>query len=171
MESERHEQRNGRIGRHGQQEDAVFIWHPVGKGFSASATDRSVKPGDVAGNHEYLMRAVIKVNTIREDLGSVGLVIARQIEEAMLGRRSSLNTASVEAVAAKTKKFVTAERRLPERIARLHVRLMEVNQMERNNAVLNAYGFGDVELEHEFHAVTYLREEKNTSSTIGETAR
>lgn len=119
------EQRNGRIDRHGQKEGAVFIWHPVGKGFSERATDRSVKPGDVAGDHEYLMRAVLKIDTIREDLGSVGPVIARQIEEAMLGRRSGLDTASAEAKAAKARKFVTAEKRLQERIVRLHERLME----------------------------------------------
>jgi hypothetical protein len=71
------------------------------------------------------MRAVLKIDTIREDLGSVGPVIARQIEEAMLGRRSGLDTASAEAKAAKARKFVTAEKRLQERIARLHERLME----------------------------------------------
>jgi hypothetical protein len=66
-----------------------------------------------------------KNDTIREDLGSVGPVIAPQIEEAMLGRRSGLDTASAEAKAAKARKFVTAEKRLQERIARLHERLME----------------------------------------------
>lgn len=123
------EQRNGRIDRHGQKEDKVFIWHPVGKGFSARAaanfSSGNVKPGDTWGDHEYLMRAVLKIDKIREDLGSVGPVIAQQIEEAMLGRRSGLDTASVEAKANKARKFVAVEKRLQERIARLHERLME----------------------------------------------
>ena len=119
------EQRNGRIDRHGQNEDTVFIWHPVGKGFSARSTGKAVKPGDIAGDHEYLMRAVLKIDTIREDLGSVGPVIARQIEEAMLGKRIAMDTSTAEVKAAKARKFVSAEKRLQERIARLHEKLME----------------------------------------------
>lgn len=118
------EQRNGRIDRHGQKEDSVFIWHPVGKGFSATLTD-DLKPGDLTGDHEYLMRAALKIGAIREDLGSVGPVIARQIEEAMLGKRISLDTILAEEKAAKAKKFMAAERRLQERIAKLHERLLE----------------------------------------------
>jgi hypothetical protein len=83
------------------------------------------KLGDIAGDHEYLMRAALKVNTIREDLGSVGSVIAKQIEEAMLGRRGGLDTSAAEAKAAKARKFVAAEKRLQERIARLHNTLLE----------------------------------------------
>ncbi|OXS27890.1 MAG: helicase [Desulfovibrio sp. MES5] len=117
------EQRNGRIDRHGQKESSVFIWHPVGKGFSQK--DVATKPGDIRGDHEYLMRAVLKIGKIREDLGSVGPVIAKQIEEAMLGKRSQMDTTAAEAKADQAKKFIAAEKRLQERIARLHSKLME----------------------------------------------
>lgn len=120
------EQRNGRIDRHGQKERAVFIWHPVGRGFSK--TGRSGRVGDVAGDHEYLMRAALKVDAIRHDLGSVGPVIARQIEEAMLGRRADLNTLAAENKARGARRFVPEEKRLEARIARLHERLMEAKR-------------------------------------------
>lgn len=110
------EQRNGRIDRHGQKQDTVFIWHPVGRARSGKA----LAPGEVAGDHEYLMRAANKVETIREDLGSVGPVLARQIEEIMLGRRNRFDTVSAEANAARARRFVAAERQLRDRIQRLH---------------------------------------------------
>lgn len=116
------EQRNGRIDRHGQKEKVVRIWHPVGKGFKAEAA----KPaGQIDGDHEYLMRAVLKIDAIREDLGSVGPVIARQIEEAMLGRRDEMDTRAAEEKAARARHFVVAERKLQERIAKLHERILE----------------------------------------------
>lgn len=43
------------------------------------------------------MRVVQKVEQIREDLGKVGPVIAVQVEEAMLGRRTRLNTGKAPA--------------------------------------------------------------------------
>jgi len=119
------EQRNGRIDRHGQRRKEVFIWHPVSQGFDPREIARHRKVGEIEGDHEYLMRAVLKVDTIREDLGSVGPVIAKQIEEAMLGRRNGLDTGAAEARATKTRRFVVAERRLQERIARLHEKLVE----------------------------------------------
>ena len=136
------EQRNGRIDRHGQRESEVFIWHPVGKGFDESGSGFSKKPGEIDGDHEYLMRAVQKVDNIRQDLGSVGPVIARQIEEAMLGRRIHLDTTEVESKAAKVRKYVKSERQLQEKITRLHTRLMEA----KNDFHLSA--------EHIFRAVS-----------------
>lgn len=120
------EQRNGRIDRHGQKESEVFIWHPVGKGFQENSDVKGIKVGQINGDHEYLMRAVLKVNAIREDLGSVGPVIARQIEDAMLGKRKDMDTSYAEKKAEQARKFVAAERQLEEKIARLHTRLMEV---------------------------------------------
>ena len=38
------------------------------------------------------LRAVRKIESIREDLGKVGPVIAEQVEDAMLGRRRRLET-------------------------------------------------------------------------------
>ncbi len=119
------EQRNGRIDRHGQKEKTVLIWHPVGKGMEVGAAAPGIKPGDLDGDHEFLMRAVRKVESIRQDLGCVGPVIAQQIEEGMLGKRIEMDTRDAEAKAANVRRFIAAERRLRERVARLHERLLE----------------------------------------------
>jgi hypothetical protein len=118
------EQRNGRIDRHGQKK-TPFVWHPVGKGFRDGADNLDAKVDGLEGDHEYLMRAVAKVEAIREDLGSIGPVIAHQIQEAMSGQRTRLDTRDAEAKAAKARRFVVAERKLEEKIAKLHERLLE----------------------------------------------
>ena len=65
------EQRNGRIDRHGQKEKEVYIWHPVGRGFKSENPKNGSKVGEITGDHEYLMRAVLKIDRIREDLGTM----------------------------------------------------------------------------------------------------
>jgi len=74
------------------------------------------------------MKAVMKINAIREDLGSVGPVIASQIEDAMLGRRKNLDTQQAEEKALKAKKYLTLEKELKKKIDRLHERVLETKK-------------------------------------------
>lgn len=114
------EQRNGRIDRHGQKK-TPYIWHPVGSKANSSGQE-------LLSDDEFLMKAVMKVNAIREDLGSVGPVIASQIEEAMLGRRKTLDTQQAEDKALKAKKYLTLEKELKKKIERLHERVLETKK-------------------------------------------
>ena len=120
------EQRNGRIDRQGQKESEVYIWHPVGQGFKGSNEKSNFQIGSLQGDHEYLMRAVQKVETIRQDLGCVGPVIADQIQEGMSGKRKQLDIRVAEEKAQKARKFLTVEKQLQTKIAKLHERLLEV---------------------------------------------
>ncbi len=126
----RMEQRNGRIDRHGQQSDAVMIYHFVGQNYQAQSAIAG-RPGDLEGDLEFLMRAAIKVNNIREDLGKVGLVIATQVEEAMLGHRVTLDTAQAERESAPVRQMLKFEQQLRERIGQLHDQLIETQQALR----------------------------------------
>lgn len=119
----RMEQRNGRVDRHGQKADEVAIFHFVGQGFdSARACD---KVGDLDADLEFLMRAALKVNTIREDLGKVGPVIATQVEEAMLGRHTRLDTTRAEQDAEPVRRMLKFERKLREQLEKLAAQLHE----------------------------------------------
>ncbi|MCU0842843.1 MAG: hypothetical protein MUC79_14155, partial [Thiobacillaceae bacterium] len=82
-------------------------------------------PGSLEADHEFLMRAVLKVDQIREDLGKVGPVIAAQVEEAMLGRRRGLDTRVAEDQAQAVRKRLGFERNLREQLAKLHESLLE----------------------------------------------
>lgn len=115
------EQRNGRIDRHGQPAKEVLIYHPVGAGFEEAA------PGSQEGDLHFLWIAAQKVDRIRDDLGSVGPVIARQVEEAMLGKRRILDTTTIERDPP-SRRALKVERDLRAEIDRLRERLYESEQ-------------------------------------------
>jgi hypothetical protein len=110
------EQRNGRVDRHGQPSPTVLIHHFVGAGWEHSP------PGSLEADLQFLHVAAQKVEAIRDDLGSVGPVIAEQVEEAMVGRRRGLDTRAAEQ-ASPSRRVLRVERDLREEIARLRAQL------------------------------------------------
>ncbi len=118
------EQRNGRIDRHGQRASEVHIYHFVSHGWEQGA-----QQGTLAADLEFLFRAAQKVNTIREDLGNVGPVIAQQVEEAMLGHRIRLETAAAERASEPVRRLLSFERKLREQIER-HVEQVQKSRFE-----------------------------------------
>ncbi len=123
----RMEQRNGRIDRHGQKSREVFIYHFVGDNYVDQQT-AVTRPGNLSGDLEFLMRAAIKVQNIREDLGKVGPVIAAQIEEAMLGKRLALDTAKAEKDSESVRRMLKFEKKVHEQIERLREQLQETRR-------------------------------------------
>ncbi len=73
------EQRNGRVDRHGQKADEVRIHHFVYNNQEDS---------------EFLKHIVDKVETIRNDIGSVGALIAENVRRKALGQ--SVNLAAID---------------------------------------------------------------------------
>ncbi len=119
----RMEQRNGRIDRHGQKYEPL-IYHFVMKGYKKHAKEQAAV-GDLEADLEFLARAVEKVDTIREDLGKVGLVIASQVEEAMLGKRKRLDTSLIENEAKALHKLLKFERDLKKQVEQHYEQLRE----------------------------------------------
>lgn len=119
------EQRNGRVDRHGQKHD-VLAYHFVGKQLRDREDIVTARSGDLEADLEFLMVAARKVDQISKDLrGKVNPVIASQIEERMLGRRTSLDTRKAEEEAGSIKKQLSFERNLREETARLAAQLVE----------------------------------------------
>lgn len=129
----RMEQRNGRIDRHGQRSDEVRIHHYVGEGYQKVqplvASGAKVDVGDLDGDLEFLMRAVEKMARISRDLlGKVGPVVAGQVEEAMLGRRTSLDTARHEQESGAMRDLLKVERELRDTLTRCRSQLDETRR-------------------------------------------
>lgn len=118
------EQRNGRVDRHGQPAEAVLVHHCVSAGWERA--DRGAG-GTLDGDLDFLARVVKKVEQIRQDLGSAAPVIAHQVEEAMLGRRRTLDESRFGDNRA-LRSLLAQERRMSERLARLRGDLEESRQ-------------------------------------------
>lgn len=96
----RMEQRNGRVDRYGQTFNPE-LYHFIGQ------EPESIRVGgsELENDLEFLWVAVNKINNIRQDLGSVGPVIASSIEEAMLGRGRILDTSMAEMKAQQLRRY------------------------------------------------------------------
>jgi superfamily II DNA or RNA helicase len=116
------EQRNGRIDRHGQKAKEILIWHPVDSGVAANEDDA------IGGHKDDIIRALNKLESMREDMGSVNPVIAPQMAGLIEGRETQLNTELAEAKMAKAKKAVRAERDLQDKIKKLHQQLISTQE-------------------------------------------
>ena len=122
----RMEQRNGRVDRHGQKHPEVHVYLFVGAGFNETKPGQA--PGDLEGDLEFLLRAALKVEAIREDLGKVGPVIASQVEEAMLGRRRTLDTARAERESEPVRAMLKFERKLRDQLEKLAQQLQDTER-------------------------------------------
>lgn len=137
----RMEQRNGRVDRHGQKAAKVQVFHFVGKGYEDRANRQFIGTvSDMEADLEFLMRVAIKIETIREDLGKVGTVIAEQVEQAMLGRRTRLDTEKAEKESEPIRKMLRFERDLRKQVQAL----MEQYRETRRELRLSPENIGQV---------------------------
>ena len=119
----RMEQRNGRLDRHGQRAPEVKVYHFVSSNYGSSRSSQG-NGGGLDGDLEFLMKVVQKIETIREDIGKVGPVIAQQVEEAMIGKRRDLDTTKAEEGSRPIRRMLSFERDLRERL-RKHTEQLE----------------------------------------------
>jgi SNF2 family DNA or RNA helicase len=136
----RMEQRNGRIDRHGQKgflaadgSRQVFVSHFVSAGYQKrQETGAVVRAADLEADLEFLLRVAQKVETIREDLGSYGTVLANDVEQAMLGRGYSMpGVIRVESKIEPIQKMLKSERDLAKQISDLVEQYQETQHEHR----------------------------------------
>lgn len=120
------EQRNGRVDRHGQRASEVLVYHFAPQGWQELKNVEDVPVGQLEGDLEFLRRAVVKVEEIREMLGKVGPVIADQVADAMLGRRRTLDTSTAEKDGEAVRRQLRFERDLQKELKRLEESYDEV---------------------------------------------
>lgn len=107
----------------------MLIYHFVAQGYKDRAYRNFVgQAAELEAELEFLMRVALKVERIREDLGKVGTVIAEQVEEAMLGRRTALNTEKAEREADPIRRMLKFERDLQKQVQALMAQYRETRK-------------------------------------------
>jgi superfamily II DNA or RNA helicase len=111
------EQRNGRVDRHGQPAPVVEVRHFVPEGWETDSSSFAAELG-------FLSQVARKVEQIRDDLGSVGPVLADQVSAAMLGGPRLFDDKAIDSARSKPGTGVLrVERQLREGLARCHEKL------------------------------------------------
>jgi hypothetical protein len=147
------EQRNGRIDRHGQHAPEVDIFHFVPKGWEEA------RPGSALEDElHFLYIAAKKTEQIREDLGSAGDVIAAQVEQKMLGKRTDWQTADAEI----GRRAGRAELKITRELARDLQKLTETLKESRGDLNLSAQT-----LEHVVRTALRLAHGRDLAETKG----
>ncbi|MBR7824680.1 DISARM system SNF2-like helicase DrmD [Actinospica sp. MGRD01-02] len=114
------EQRNGRIDRHGQSAPKVEVYHFVPEGWDEHGARMAEEAdGSLEDELHFLSTAVRKVEQIREDLGSAGDVIAHQVEQKMLGKRTDWRGAETAIAQKSSRALLRIERDLRDRLGEL----------------------------------------------------
>ena len=114
------EQRNGRVDRHGQKADEVLVYHFVGKGYRERAARQFGGPVVGDGGRPGVPDAGGPEGG--DDPGRPGQgrqVIAEQVEEAMLGRRTTLSTEKAEKESEPIRRMLQFERDLQKQVQAL----------------------------------------------------
>jgi superfamily II DNA or RNA helicase len=124
------EQRNGRIDRYGQKH-LPLIYHFVGKGYAARSLNPDRAPSELEADLEFLARVAEKVDQMREDLGTVGQVLADSVAAAMLDGRRVLETGQADRRLDPVRRQLKFERNLREQIERHSQQLAESRQTLR----------------------------------------
>ena len=121
------EQRNGRVDRHGQPAKEVLIHHFVAAGWRDATPQQweGVANGTLEADLAFLSLIARKIDTIRDDLGTAGPVLAEQVEAAMLGRSANPNASAPADRNKAARALNRLERDLRERIAELRAQLDE----------------------------------------------
>ena len=146
------EQRNGRVDRHGQKADEVRIHHFVYKNQEDS---------------EFLKHIVDKVETIRNDLGSVGALIADNVRRRALGQAVNLAAIDEDARRQIAREEMAIEARDNESVAQMVEALNKArsaldvsdsNQLELLRQALRIEGCDD--------AITHLSDDEFTLARV-----
>jgi len=111
----------------------VFVYHFVGEGYKKRQQSAfTSRAADLDADLEFLMRVAQKVETIREDLGSYGTVLADDVEQAMLGRGYSMPGVSrADTKVEPVRKMLKFEQDLKKRCSELAKQFQETKLEQR----------------------------------------